>query len=175
MAGWAPVTKSTRTVLLVVLGLFGFGCLGTTVIAGLFLSATSDFLGGSNEWSEDALAERELPAVFGVRLPVRPLSYQSRAMGFQDSYFEVLVQLPPGSAEAFLGANHLTRGAEGPIDPDVVDQLKLLDPATPALKATTLALPEAVKLDGGSWNLQRSGELLEAPGVLWVHLTAFET
>ncbi len=168
------MTTSTRTVLLVLLGLFGFGCLGTSVIAFVLVSAVDDF-GGSTEWSEDALPERELPAVFGVRLPVKPLRYQSRSMGFQDAFFEVLVQLPPDAAETFLSANHLSRGAEVVMDPDVVDQLHALDPSTPALKATTIELPEAVRRDGGSWPLHRSGELLEAQGVLWLHFTAFET
>jgi hypothetical protein len=168
------VTKSTRTVLWVVLGLLGFGCLGSGVVALLLVRAVDSF-GGSTEWSESALPERELPPVFGVRLPVKPLHYQSRSLGFQDAYFEVLVQLPPDAAEAFLKVNHLVRGDEDVIDPDVIDQVRQLEPTTPALKATTLQLPEALKVDGGTWNLKRSGELLEAPGVLWVHLTAFET
>ncbi len=168
------MTTSTRTVLLVLLGLFGFGALGASVIS-FFLVRAVDELGGSAEWSEDALPERELPAVFGVRLPVKPLRYQSRSMGFQDAFFEVLVQMPPDAAEAFLSTNHLTRGAEAVMDADVVDQLNALDPSTPGLKATTLELPEAVRRDGGTWPLHRSGELLEAPGVLWLHFTAFET
>lgn len=170
----AHVTKSTRTVLWVLLGLFGLGGLGSAALVALLVHAASG-LGGSGEWSEDAVAERELPSTFGVRLPVKPLRYQSRQMGFQDAYFEVLVQLPPGAAEPFLSSNHLTRGAEEPIDPDVVDQLRALDPALPALTATTVELPEAMKADGGTWPLHRRAELLEAPGVLWVHLTAFET
>lgn len=161
--------------LLVVLGLFGFGCLGSGVVALLLVRAVDGF-GGNTEWSENALPERELPALFGVRLPVKPLRYQSRSLGFQDAYYEVLVQLPPGAAESFLSTNHLVRGEEAPIDPDVMDQLRVLDPTTPAvLKATTLELPEATRIDGGTWNLNRSGELLEGSGVLWVHLTAFET
>ena len=170
----ARVTKSTRTVLLVLFGLCGFGFLGAGAVAMLLVRAVDGF-GGSTEWSESALPEREMPAVFGVRLPVKPLRYQSRSMGFQDGYYEVLVQLPPSAAEAFLSTNHLVRGAEAVIDPDVIDQLHAIDPTTPLLKATQMQLPEALKADGGSWHLTRSGELLEAPGVLWVHLTAFET
>lgn len=168
------MTKSTRTVLLVVLGLFGFGCLGASALTAVFVYAVEGF-GASGEWGDDALPERELPAVFGVRLPVKPLRYQSRSMGFQDAYFEVLVQLPPGAAETFLSTNKLVRGAREPIDPDVLDQLRALDPAVPALEASTLALPEALKADGGPWQLHRGGELLEGPGAVWVHLTAFET
>lgn len=168
------MTKSARTALLVVIGLFVFGGLGSGVVALLLLRAV-DGLGGGGEWSEDALPERELPATFGVRLPLQPLRYQSRQLGFQEAYFEVLVQLPPGSAPAFLGSNHLTRGAEEPIDPEVQEQVRGLEPTTPALRATPVELPAALKPDGGSWNLSRSGELLEAPGVLWVHLVAFET
>lgn len=169
------MTKSTRTIVLVILGLCGFGCVGTVAIAYVMLRAVDDF-GGSTEWSESAVAERELPAVFGVRLPVKPLRYQSRAMGFQDGYYEVLVQLPPGAAEDFLTLNKLKRGAEEVVDPDVMDQLRVFDPTAPVtLRATTLELPEALKADGGSWQLHRSGQLLEAPGVLWLHLVAFET
>ncbi|MDP1826491.1 MAG: hypothetical protein Q8L48_24695 [Archangium sp.] len=168
------MTKSTRTVLLVVLGLFGFGFLATGLLVVVLVRAAEGF-GGSNEWTEDAVAERELPAVYGVRLPVKPLRYQSRQLGFQDAYFEVLVQLPPGAADAFLDSNHLARGAEVPLDADVLDAVRALDPATPALKSFTVELREALKVDGGSWQLHRSGELLEGPGVLWVHLTAFET
>ena len=168
------MTKSTRTVLLVVAGLIGFGCLGSAGVVALLTHALGT-LGGTGEWSEDAVAERELPSTFGVRLPVKPLRYQSRQLGFQDAYFEVLVQLPPTAAEPFLAGNHLERGAVEPIDPDLVDQLRALDPAVPALRSTSLELPEAMKPDGGTWNLHRSGELLEAPGVLWLHLVAFET
>jgi hypothetical protein len=168
------VTKSTRTVLLVVAGLFGFGCLGSALVVAVLTHALGS-LGGSGEWSEDAVAERELPSTFGVRLPVKPLRYQSRQLGFQDAYFEVLVRLPPTAAEPFLSSNHLVRGAVESPDPDLVDQLRTLDPGVPALQGTTLQLPEAMKPDGGTWNLHRSGELLEAEGVLWLHLVAFET
>ena len=168
------MTKSTRTVLLVVLGLVVFGCLGTASVTALLVHAVGSF-GGTSEWTSDAVAERELPALFGVRLPVKPLRYQGRQMGFQDAYFEVLVQLPPGAAAAFLSSNHLARGAKGPIDLDLMDQLRMLEPSTPALESSSFELSEAVKLDGGPWRLHRSGELLEGPGVLWVHLTAFET
>ncbi len=168
------MTKSTRTVILAVLGLFGLGTLATAGLAALMIYGVGEF-SGSSAWCENALAERELPAVFGVRLPVKPLRYQSRSLGFQDAYFEVLVQLPPGAAELFLSTNHLVRGEEDTIDPDLIDQLHGLDPTTPQLKATTVQLPEAMKADGGSWQLHRGGELLEAPGVLWIHLTAFES
>ena len=157
------------------LGLFGFGCVGASAVAFLLLRAVDDF-GGSTEWSESAVAERELPSVFGVRLPTRPLRYQSRSMGFQDGYYEVLVQLPPEAAEAFLTVNKLKRGDEEVVDPDVLDSIRLFDPTAPVtFKATVLELPEALKADGGSWNLHRSGELLEAPGACWLHLVAFET
>lgn len=159
---------------MVVMGLVVFGCLGTASVTALLVHAVGSF-GGTSQWSADAVAERELPALLGVRLPVKPLRYQSRQMGFQDAYFEVLVQLPPGAAETFLSSNHLARGLKGPLDLDLMDQLRLLEPSTPVLESTSFELPEAVKLDGGSWQLHRSGELLEGAGVLWVHLTAFET
>jgi hypothetical protein len=168
------MTKSTHTVVLVVLGLFGLGALGAGAVALVLVGALGG-LGGSTDWSESALPERELPSVFGVRLPVKPLRYQGRSLGFQDGYFEVLVQLPAGAAEVFLSSNKLIRGEKAVMDPDVIEQLRTIDQTTPALEATRVELPEALKADGGVFNLTRSGELLEAPGVLWVHLTAFET
>ena len=63
------MTKSTRTVLLVLLGLTVFGCLGAAGLTALLVHAANGF-GGSGEWSEDGLPERELPATFAVRLPV---------------------------------------------------------------------------------------------------------
>lgn len=174
VGGSRPVTKSARTVLLVVLGLAGLGCLGASAITWLMMRAL-DGLGGSTEWSESAVPERELPEIFGVSLPVKPLRYQSRSLGFQDQQFEVLVQLPGGAAEAFLTSNHLVRGEERSLDVDVADQVRVLEPSTPPLRTTTVELPEALRADGGAFNLHRSAELLEAPGVVWLHLLAFET
>ncbi len=168
------MTKSTRTVLLVLLGLVGFGFLGAGAVTMLLVRALDGF-SGSTEWSEDAVPERELPAVFGVRLPVKPLRYQSRSTGFQDQQFEVLVQLPPGAAEAFLSANHLARGEQRSLDADLADQVRALEPSTPSLTGSALELPPALQPDGGVWQLHRSGELLEGQGVVWVHLVAFET
>ena len=86
------------------------------------------------------------------------------------------MQLPPGSAPAFLGANKLTRGTTKPIDPDVELVIRGLVPSTPPLTANELELPPALLPDGGTWHLNRSGELLEAPsGEVWIHLQAFET
>lgn len=169
------VTKSTRTVLIVIVALF---VVGTCVTGGLMLALFSftDGLGGDDKWSSTAIAERDLPAVFGCKLPVAPMQYTSRAFGFQDGFWEVVVQLPPGSAPAFLGANKLTRGTTKPIDPDIDLVIRELVPKTPTLTATELELPPALLPDGGTWILNRSGELLEAPtGEVWVHLQAFET
>ena len=166
--------KSTRSVLLVLLGLVVFGFLGAAVVTALMVHAIDGF-GGSTEWSADAVAERELPSTFGVRLPVKPLRYLSRSTGFQDQQFEVLVQLPAGAADTFLQVNHLARGEKVTIDADLADQLRALDPSMPALKACALELPPALQADGGVFELHRSGELLEGEGVVWVHLVAFET
>jgi hypothetical protein len=170
------MTKSSKTVLLVVLGLCLFGCLGAGGLMWLFASAASSF-GGSGEWSADAVPERELPALFALRLPVKPLHYEGRQLGFQDAYFEVLVQLPPGSAEAFLSSNKLTRGpVKEVVDVDVSERIRALEPSTPALEATPLVLPDATRADGGTFGLTRGAVLLEgAGGETWVHLTAFET
>lgn len=169
------MTKSTRTVLLVIAALTVIGCL---VTGGIMFAVVSfaDGLGGTDAWSEKAIPERDLPQLFGVRLPSAPLQYSSRAFGFQDGFWEVVVQLPPGSAEAFLGSNKLTRGETRPVDADLDKIIKDLVPATPALTATELELPPALLPDGGTWILHRSGELLEAPtGEVWLHLQAFET
>lgn len=167
------MTKSVRAVLLVLLGLVVLGSLGAGTVAWLMVHAMDGFA-GTTDWGEKALPERELPDVFGVRLPVEPLRYQSRALGFQDQEFEVLLKLPPDAAEAFLAVNHLVRGPVRALDVDVADQVRVLEPGTPPLTATGLVLPAPVRADGGAFGLHRSGELLEAPGVLWVHLLAFE-
>lgn len=178
------MTKNVRNGLLAVIGVVVLGCLGTGFTVLVFARyALSDF-GGSLEWTEDAVPERDLHALFGVRLPVKPLRYRSRATGFQDGLWEVVVQLPPGAAEAFLGANGLKRGT--PVAPglpqpasiqgaDLMELIRALDPAVPALTATPLELPERRSPDGGAYNLFRNGTLLEGPGATWLYLEAFET
>lgn len=177
------MTKHTRNALLAVVGVVGLGCLGTGLTVLLFARyALSDF-GGSPEWTEDAVPERDLPALFGVRLPVKPLLYRSRALGFQDGLWEVVVQLPPGAAEAFLGANGLKRGKPaGPGEPqphgiqgaDLGEVVRSFEPGVPALTATPLELPVRTAPDGGVFNLFRHGTLLEGPGAVWLYLEAFE-
>lgn len=178
------MTKSTRNVVLAIVGVVVLGCLGTgALVVGVGTFAASQ-LGGSGEWSEDAVPERELPRMFGVRLPVKPLYYRSRELGFQDGLWEVVVQLPPGSVEAFLGANKLERGAaplpgvpapETYMNTGVDELIHSVDPATPALSPTPVTLPDARQPDGGLRNLIRRAVLLEAPGVTWLYLEAFET
>lgn len=170
------MTKSTRTVVMVIAALAVLGCLATGGLMFAFISF-ADGLGGDEQWSAHAIPERDLPQVFGCRLPVAPLQYSSRAFGFQDGFWEVVVQLPPGSASAFLGANKLSRGTPAPLDADLDAVIRALVPSTPALTATELeGLPPALLPDGGTWILNRSGELLEGPGgEVWVHLQAFET
>jgi hypothetical protein len=169
------MTKTTKTVLAVVLGLFVFGCLGTGAVA-LLLVGSLGSLGGDGQWRADAVPERELKPLFGVRLSAPPVRYQGRLLGFQDAHYEVLVQLPAGGVETFLTTNGLVRGEKGAPDADVVDAIRALEPSTPALDAVTLTLPRALQADGGEQNLHRRGELLEGPGgVTWLYLVAFET
>ncbi len=167
--------RETRTVVLVLAALAVIGC----VVAGGAMAAfvvAVDGLGGNDAWSEDALPERQLPPVFGVRLPVKPVRYTSRQFGFQDAFFEVLVELPPGSASVFLGANGLTRGPTAVMGDEVLEVLESMWPGHPPLTATELTLPDAMLPDGGGWTLNRRAELLEGPGgEVWVHLQAFET
>jgi hypothetical protein len=117
-----------------------------------------------------------LKPLFGVRLSAPPAQYQGRLLGFQDAHYEALVQLAPGTVEAFLSTNGLTRGEKEPPDPDVLDAIRSLEPSTPELEVVGLALPRALQADGGEQNLHRRGVLLEGPGgVTWVYLVAFET
>lgn len=167
--------RETRTVLLVVAALGVAGCVVAGGAMALFMSVIDGFA-GDQSWSADALPERELPTVFGVRLPVKPLRYTSRQLGFQDAFFEVLVELPPGSAETFLGVNHLSRGASAPVSAELKALLEAQAPGLPTFTSTSLELPETVFPDGGQWLLHRSGELLEGPGgEVWLYLQAFET
>jgi hypothetical protein len=169
------VKRETRTVLLVLAALGLVGCLVAGGAMAVFAFAVEG-LGPSEAWSEDAVPERELPTVFGVRLPMKPVRYTSRQLGFQDAFFEVMVELPPGSAAAFLAANGLTRGVGAPLKPEVGEVLDTLAPGHPVMTASELALPEATLPDGGAWLLHRSAELLEGPGgEVWVHLEAFES
>jgi|APLak6261675434_1056106.scaffolds.fasta_scaffold00433_4 hypothetical protein len=172
----AALQRSTKTVLWAVLGLALLGCLGAGALAWFFVNAASSF-GGSSEWSENAVPERDLFRLFQVRLPVKPLHYESRQLGFQDAYFEVLVQLPNGSAEAFLSSNQLRRSdTKQPVDLDLSERIRVLEPTTPALEATEFELRDDWTSDGGVVTLHRSGELIEgAGGIVWIHLTAFET
>jgi len=167
--------RSTKTVLAVLAALFVLGCLGTGAVLFAF-AKFADGLGGDGQWSEDSVPERDLPPIFGVRLPAKPKLFRSRQLGFQDAFYEVAVRLPDGSAQQFLDANKLARGQKMKRDPELEDQLRELDPTLPQLEVTELPLPEALLPDGGAKNLHRSGELLEGPGgETWVHLTAFET
>lgn len=169
------MTKSTRNVVLAIVGAVVLGCLGTgALVVGFGVFAASQF-GGDTSWSEDSVPERELPRLYGVRLPVKPLVYRSRQQGFQDGFWEVLVKLPPGSAEALLGANRLQRGAAAThVSVEVSELIRSLDPAAPALTATSVELYEALQPDGGPLNLHRRAVLLEGPGAVWLYLEAFE-
>lgn len=167
--------RETRTVVLVLAAVATVGCLVAGGAMAVFMLAANG-LGANASWSEDALPERELPLVFGVRLPVKPVRYTSRQYGVQDAFFEVLVELPQGSATAFLRSNGLTRGATGAMTEEAREALELVAPGHSPLTATEVALPGATLPDGGAWMLHRSAELLEGPGgEVWLHLQAFES
>lgn len=167
--------SQTKTLLLVLVAVGALGCLGTVGIAVVLLSAVGS-LGGDGEWSSTAVAERDLPRLYGVRLPAAPLVWDSRAMGFQDGLWEVLVKLPPSSREPFLSMNALTLGeGGGGFEGGALRRIRELEPSTPALKARRVKLPEALQPDGGGWHLYRSATLYEAEGVLWLHLVAHES
>lgn len=169
------MTKENRTLLLVFAAVFGLGCLGTGVIAFILLRAVDSF-GGSSEWSSTAVAERDLPKLYGVKLPTAPLIWDSRAMGFQDGFWEVLVKLPPSSREPFLSMNKLEFTDVGAgYDDDTLERIRELDASTPQLKAQRVKLPEAMQADGGGWYLYRSATIYEGEGVFWIHLVAHES
>lgn len=170
------VKRETRTVLWVLGGVASLGCLGTAALVALLVTSTTPLLGSDGAWGPDAVPERELKRVFGCQLPAKPVHYSSRQLGFQDAFFEVVVQLPSGSAEAFLSSNGLSRGPAAVLDDEVRTLIDATVPGSPALDAVQLQLPEAFTADGGPLNLHRNGELLEGPGgETWVHLVAFET
>ncbi|MGV3619882.1 MAG: hypothetical protein ACO1OB_03640 [Archangium sp.] len=168
--------KENRTLLLVFAAVFGLGCLATGVIAFLLLRAVDSF-GGTDEWSATAVAERDLPTLYGVKLPTAPLRWDSRAMGFQDGFWEVLVKLPPSSREAFVSMNKLEvlTDEHAGTNEDTLEHIRELEPATPALNMTRVKLPEATSPDGGWVNLYRSATFFEADGVFWIHLVAHES
>lgn len=170
------MTRDTKVALGIVGGLLLAGCAVASVLVVLLFTASDGLLGGSPQWSADAVPERELPRVFGVKLPVKPLTYQTRSLGFQDGLWDAVIQLPPGSAPSFVSANRLEVMDGGSLDDDVREVIDANAPGTPALEVRTLTLPAALLPDGGAINLHRSGFLLEGPGgETWVHLSAFET
>ncbi len=169
--------SQSKTLLLVLLGVAGLGCVATTAIVALVFGTLSNFGDGDQDWSSTAVAERDLPQLFGVKLPAKPLDWHSRAMGFQDGLWEVLVKLPPSSAATFVSMNKLEVDelTDAP-DTSALEYLMTVDPALPPLKARRLRLPDtATQADGGKWYLYRSGTLLEGEGVFWLHLVAHET
>lgn len=167
--------KSSRALVAAVVGLVVLGCLGSALASAFLVGAVADF-GGSGQWEKNGIPEsRWLPA-FGVRMPNKPLLAIGRELGFQDVYVEVLVQLPPGSAQAFLDLNHLARGEAGAYDTSLHLEIDRLAPGTPALTPHRLELPVAVTKDGGPSGLYREGTLYEGPGgETWLHLVAFDT
>lgn len=168
------MAPQTKTLIIVLVSVVVLGALGTVAVSFVLLRALGDF-GGSGEWSSTAVAERDLPTLYGVKLPVAPLEWDSRTMGFQDGYWEVLVKLPPSSRDSFLLMNKLKTNHDGQLDPEVLLHLQSLDPKATSLTAVGLELPAPSLPDGGGWNLYRSGSLFEGDGVLWLHLVAHES
>lgn len=168
------MTKDNRTLLMVFVAVCVLGCLGTGVVAFVMIRSLNSF-GGGGEWSSTAVAERDLPRLYGVRLPTAPLKWDSRAMGFQDGIWEVLVQLPPESRDAFLTMNKLELTDIGAgFEDDTLQRIRELDPSTPKLKSQRVRLPEATTPDGGGWYLYRSAVMYEGEGVFWLYLSAHE-
>ncbi len=168
------MASRSKTLVAVLVSVVVLGALGTVAVSFILLRALGDF-GGSGEWSSTAIAERDLPYLYGVKLPVAPLVFDGRAMGFQDGYWEVLVKLPPSSREAFLSMNAVTTNQERRLSKEALARIQELEPGTPPLTATGLDLPPPTRPDGGGWMLSRRAALLEGEGVLWLHFIAHES
>jgi hypothetical protein len=148
--------------------------LATAALGFLAVRAVGDFQ-PDGRWTADAVPERELSELFGVRIPARPTLYLSRQGDPQHSYFEVLFELPSGTLPLFLSSNHLQRGERLPLPEEVTEVLQSRGRTTTNVMATQLLLTRKLRADGGTW-LSRSGSIIEAtPGGVWVHLTASGT
>lgn len=167
---------STRTVLLTAL-LVGLVTCGTCAGGAYWgLHRVGEALAGSSEWSEDAVARTQVAPLFGVTLPPEVLAYRSRAMGFQDWSYEVLVQLRPADEARWLAANHLAPSAE-PAGADLADlEAEIRRVAAPkgTARATLLeGLPRETD-DAGVPTVHRRATLLEYDDQVWVYLDSFE-
>lgn len=166
---------------LVVLGVLGLATCVIGVGAGLVLKKVAESALGSDAWGGEAVAEADLPKLFGVRFPAKPVVVRSRVQGFQDAMYEVLVRLPPGEKDAFLSANGLTPspsqalGLVGDVEAAKAE-LRARQPGPGPVTAQALdGFVDQEGPDGGYVELFRSGVLLEADGEAWVYLVAFST
>lgn len=170
------MTRGTRVLLLSLVGLVLFGCLGTMGAVAL-LGSSLFSLGDEPDFSELGIPPRLMHPLFGVTLPPGVLHYEGRQGGFQDPTYEVVVELPPGALETFLTRNGVTRVAPGlhpEPPPDVKAFLARRIPHFAAFKATGLELPD-VDADAGS-PAGRTATLYEGPGgAVWIYFFAFET
>lgn len=165
---------SSRNIVLVIVGVAALGCLacsgGLWLLGGYFGDITNP------RFSAGGIAERDVPRLFGVTLPARPVHLRGRQAGFQDPIFDVLVHLPKGTREAFLSANGLTVG--GPPLEDLTEpeaELRRLQPGVKKLDAQALNGFRDLEADGGYVELFRHGSLIDADGETWLYLVAFGT
>jgi len=133
-------------------------------------------------WSSAPVSSAKARDLFGIEvLPKVVLQTQQREGGFQDSFYDALVQVPLGSGEAFLEDNHLARDPEALGSfPGAVDQFeqRIRDLAAPKGELRVVPLTgvrEAHLADGGSVVEYRNVLLLEFDDQLWVALVAFDT
>jgi hypothetical protein len=162
------VTKKT-----VVLVLVGVAVLLALCAGGLFFvgKKVTSFV-AEPQWTQDAVPQRDVHGVFGVRLPAGVSVYRSRSSGFQDPLLEALVELPPGGAAGFLESNRLTLTAEVP-EPDAEAQIRKLRPEAQVITSAGLeGLVDLTSDDGGFVELYRHAFLFTVDGVSWVYLVA---
>lgn len=167
------MTRDTKIILGVVGGLFTLGCLITVGLVVVMGSALDSF-GGDGQWNSFSIPQSTAPSMFGVTIPSGVMHYEVREQGFQDAMYEAVMELPPGTAEQFLEANHLERDGVGHVPDDVLKEIRVSAGAV-TLTQTALEVPEPDQ-DAGTAIDGRSAVLLEGEGgVVWLYLQAFET
>lgn len=174
----APSAPSSRNILFVLVGVAGLGCAFCTGGLWFMRTAATELLTGEPQWSAGSIAERDVPAIFGVRFPAKPPTFRGRQSGFQDPVFELLVKLPPNGRERFLAANGLTAGGElPPHDTREAEQaIEKLEPKVTLSDAASLEGLTDVEADGGYVELYRTGALLTTDdGATWIYLVAYGT
>ena len=130
-------------------------------------------------WSAAPLSPAFARSRFDIEaLPREVLQTQQLEGGLLDSFFFALLRIPPGSEEAFMLANGLSRDttseSEAPVE-QFEERIRAVTHATGPMRVTPLSGEHVGHLaDGGERVWPVKATLLELDGQVWVALAAFQ-